>query len=89
MCKNFHAYVITLYTLATNSGTGESLMLEGEYLYSSHSVLSAATLQNAPIIIINNSYITLTLIKVFTNLRFTLVGATMPGVTGKQLIEKR
>ena len=44
-------------------------MLEGEYL--SHSVLSAATLQNAPIIIIMNqqfAYYTYSN-KVFTNLR--------------------
>ena len=44
---------------ATNSGTGEYLTLEGEYLYSSHNILSAATLQNAPLIIImNHTYYT-------------------------------
>ena len=46
---------MTLYEIpfkATNSGTGESLMPEGEYLYPFHSALSAATLQNSPIIIV-------------------------------------
>ena len=50
--KISHDIVYDIPFKATNSGTGESLMPEGEYLYPFYSALSATTLQNSPIIIV-------------------------------------